>query len=163
MRIPMNSFDADDMAICRSHGDAIDKHRAAVGLQRWSDACAPLTQINLTVRAFEVDVHMPDDPPLPPDYWSDLEHWLKTLAPAKPVAPRTGWIPHTPTADSTCPVPDGVKFDVRLRNPSIPCPMSAEELLQSSCMCWWRSELQRDTGPSDFDIISWRPIADGRK
>lgn len=27
-----------------------------------------------------------DSLPLPPDYWSDLEHWLKTLAPAKPAA-----------------------------------------------------------------------------
>lgn len=27
-----------------------------------------------------------DSLPLPPDYWSDLEHWLKTLAPAKPDA-----------------------------------------------------------------------------
>lgn len=28
-----------------------------------------------------------DSLPLPPSYWDDLEHWLKTLAPAKPAAP----------------------------------------------------------------------------
>lgn len=29
-----------------------------------------------------------DSLPLPPSYWDDLEHWLKTLAPAKPAAPQ---------------------------------------------------------------------------
>ena len=82
MRIPTNSFDAADRALCRAHGDAVDEAREARALLRWSDACAPLAQINLTVRAFEVGVHMPADLPLPPSYWDDLEHWLKTLAPA---------------------------------------------------------------------------------
>lgn len=36
-----------------------------------------------------------DSLPLPPSYWDDLEHWLKTLAPAKPAAPQPCKAPST--------------------------------------------------------------------
>lgn len=33
-----------------------------------------------------------DSLPLPPSYWDDLEHWLKTLAPAKPAATGDAYV-----------------------------------------------------------------------
>lgn len=82
MRIK-NSFDAADLALCLAHGDAVDEANEARALLRWSDAYAPLAQINLTVRAFEVGVHTPPGLPLPPSYWDDLEE----MWPSVPQAP----------------------------------------------------------------------------
>lgn len=225
---------------------------------------------NMSADAFEHGVHMPSDPPLPPSYWDDLEHWLKTLAPAKPAAkqpepaadvwhseapsvagvyiasadrcrevlsywdgskwhcgagnasdarkqaPRTafavewlrlieadkparqpaqvastrhvvcikahicdvtgitvavgqaapaigvhemqqpgrwlpcdasGWVTHVPTADSVCPVPEGIEHQVRWRN--------GYETLGIDGFNW----SEQEPGGHRSDIIAWRPIA----
>lgn len=80
------TLSADDVALCRAHSEAIDDARESRALQRWADAVAPLVATVMSVRAFEVGNHMPADLPMPPSYWDDLDHWLKTLAPAKPAA-----------------------------------------------------------------------------
>lgn len=66
-----------------------------------------------------------------------------------------GWIPHTPTADSTCQVPDGLAFDYKLRG-------GASKLYDDPRdEIYWR--LLGSGGTHHQDIIAWRPIADGSK
>jgi hypothetical protein len=94
MRIPSNSFDAADKALCRAHGDAVANEPDHVLWARVTDTKAALTALDRKVAyhvacdAFEAVLHMPADLPLPPSYWDDLEHWLKTLAPVKPAVPQ---------------------------------------------------------------------------
>jgi hypothetical protein len=76
----MNSFDAQDRALCRATSDLIAGDR----LDRPYLAQRPLDDPAecLTTRAFELGVHMPADLPLPPSYNEDLAEWLKSLDPA---------------------------------------------------------------------------------
>lgn len=59
---------------------------------------------------------------------------------------KDGWIPHTPTADSTCPVPDGMEFEVK-RNDGFPVQDG------TTILHWAKGSA----------ICAWRPIADGSK
>lgn len=102
MRVPANSFDADDMALCRAHGDAASHDANIQALVRQLDPVRHAAVYRTACDDFEAGVHVPSDPPLPPSYWDDLERWLKTLAPAKhagqPSAPawrRGGDIPRS--------------------------------------------------------------------
>lgn len=89
---------ADDVALCRAHSEAIEQD----GYSRMLVAEVVVeSDFKRSGRAV-----LPADLPLPPDYWSDLEHWLKTLAPAKPAAEQP-----EPAADvwhSTAPSVAGV-------------------------------------------------------
>lgn len=97
MRIPKSEFTDADMALCRAHSAEL---RRDMDERKDLMQEIPATELLafLTVRAFEVGVHMPSDLPLPPSYWDDLEHWLKTLAPAKPAAPKPCQEPARPAA-----------------------------------------------------------------
>lgn len=65
-----------------------------------------------------------------------------------------GWIPHTPTADSVCPVPDGVRFEARYGDGT---PVDdTESTKHGDCIILWRAT----TGSVPCnDIVAWRPIA----
>ena len=76
MRIPPNSFDDADKALCRAHGDAVEQDHYSRMLVV---EVVQEPEFRRSGRAV-----LPADLPLPPSYWDDLEHWLKTLSPAKP-------------------------------------------------------------------------------
>lgn len=285
MRIPKSEFTDADMKLCRAHGDAVANEPDYVLWARVTDTKAALAELDRKVAyhvacdAFEACVHLPSDPPLPPSYWSDLEHWLKTLAPAKPaevkpapsdawapaigdriminegvdragfyfpgdtgiiigidhdfdlkvkfdasskakvsnfwyVNPKNarlastssadgaalvvekmkhsvcikahgfaewvvgevmpggtakwahpenwractpeGWVPHTPTADSMCPVPDGVAYEALRRSGTITLFGGVPDNA-------WQIGFKYDRSPVPGDVVAWRPISDGSK
>lgn len=84
----LNTFAADDLALCRDHSKAV--HEQFIDPTTPEDLRWHTEYTNhwIAVSRFERGVHMPTDLPLPPTYWDDLEHWTKTLAPAKPATPQ---------------------------------------------------------------------------
>lgn len=68
-------------------------------------------------------------------------HWL--------LCDKNGWITHDPQPDSTCPVPDGVKPEAKLR-----CGTSEPHPSPNS----WQLGVPGDRRPSMFDIVAWRPV-----
>jgi hypothetical protein len=63
---------------------------------------------------------------------------------------KDGWIPHTPTAVSTCPVPPGVAANVRWRNGSVHKEHT-----------FFRWDDQDGDGKAPSDIVAWRPVSGG--
>ncbi len=57
---------------------------------------------------------------------------------------KDGWIPHTPTADSTCPVPAGVAFDIKR--------FDTTEVRRGTIIMHWQK---------GSAIVAWRPVAGG--
>lgn len=88
MRIPKSEFTDADLKLCRAHSEAVANEPDYVLWARHFDTQEERDALSnrVSVVLFETEVCMPADLPLPPSYWDDLEHWLKTLAPAKPAA-----------------------------------------------------------------------------
>lgn len=68
-------------------------------------------------------------------------HWL--------LCDKNGWITHDPQPDSTCPVPEDVKPEAKLRNGAI------TDLTDAAS---WQLGWIGDRTPSLFDIVAWRPV-----
>jgi hypothetical protein len=66
---------------------------------------------------------------------------------------KDGWIPHTPTADSTCPVPSGLKYEYRLRRGD--CHVGG---VNPAC---WLLGVTGAREPNSVDVVAWRPVAGG--
>lgn len=95
MRIPKSEFTDADLKLCRAHGASVAHGRVMTASQPHDDAeWSHRWERAEAIAAFETEICMPADLPLPPSYDEDLEHWLKTLAPAKPASPKP-----EPTAD----------------------------------------------------------------
>lgn len=59
---------------------------------------------------------------------------------------KDGWVTHDPKPDSTCPVPDGVKFEAKCRCGIIdPIPS-------------WDLGTPGNRTPNMYDIVAWRPV-----
>lgn len=65
-----------------------------------------------------------------------------------------GFIPHTPTTDSVCPVPEGVEFEAKTRDGDT-SPRNDFDDDGSE----WRMGRPGHPSPHPFDIVAWRPIA----
>lgn len=68
-------------------------------------------------------------------------HWL--------LCDKNGWITHDPQPDSTCPVPDGVKPEAKLRCGTI------TDLIDAAS---WQLGCLGDRTANMFDIVAWRPV-----
>lgn len=79
MRVPTNSFDAADKALCRAHGRAVfEEAKDPVGDAEHEQFRARVVRFE-AILAFQEGVCMPADLPLPPSYDADLAEWLYEL------------------------------------------------------------------------------------